>query len=59
MDDKPPQETPRVHDYPFSYPEPIPCSEEKRREYEEIGERIVEQLKRQRGRRSRWRPRES
>lgn len=40
----------------FSYPEPIPCSEEDQRYYDEINARIVERLKSQKGRRSRWRP---
>ena len=42
----------------FSYPKPIPCSEEDAQRYNEIGDRIVEKLKKAKGRRSRWRPRE-
>ncbi|WP_145434241.1 hypothetical protein [Lacipirellula limnantheis] len=60
MEEEPRKEPPAkpAYYYPFSYPTPIPCSEEKKREYDEIGERIVEQLKQRKGRRSRWRPRE-
>ncbi|QDT70999.1 hypothetical protein I41_01540 [Lacipirellula limnantheis] len=44
--------------YSFSYPAPLTCSEGKKRKCEAIGEKIVEQLKLRKQRRSRWRPRE-
>ncbi|WP_145430020.1 hypothetical protein [Lacipirellula limnantheis] len=60
MEDEPPKEPPAMpaYYYSFSYPAPLTCSEGKKRKCEAIGEKIVEQLKLRKQRRSRWRPRE-
>lgn len=56
-DEKPerlPDEFPGAPRY-YSYPTPIPSTEEEQRRDDEINARIVERLKSLKGRRSRWR----
>lgn len=55
MDDEPPKIQGNLLLF-LQLPVPIPCSAEKKREFDEIGERIVEQLSQGKVRRNRWRP---
>ncbi|MBL9163849.1 MAG: hypothetical protein JNL18_14045 [Planctomycetaceae bacterium] len=51
IENDPPKEPPSKpsYYYPFGHTAPIPCGAEKKREYDEIVERIVEQLQQRNG----------